>query len=95
MEDDLEGLEKEDDVDKEGGSRWTYENWGLPEPLLDLRCAAGWIPMRYESLRKHLSRHKNVYPPRYKKIRGGRRVRMLLVSEINRIRHQIIWGPGG
>ncbi len=51
--------------------------------------------MQYDSLRKFLSRHKHLFPARYRRTTGGRRIRLLSATEIKKIRSMVlIYGPG-
>ena len=60
------------------------------EVLYDLKCAYRLIPIQYEALRKFLSRHKSQFPARYRRSKGGGRIRLLYASEIRRIRAMVI-----
>ena len=64
------------------------------DPLFDLQLAAMLIPMRYNSLKKFLCRHKALFPARYRVAGDRRRRRLLCATEINKIRSIVIRGPG-
>lgn len=64
------------------------------EPLFDLKLAAELVPMRYESLRAHLSKNREVYLARYRYGTSHRKIRLLSATEIQRIRGQVLHGPG-
>jgi hypothetical protein len=57
------------------------------DPLYDMRMAAYLIPMRYETLKKCLGRHRELFPPLYRlQGRMHRRIRVLSGREIKLIR---------
>ena len=57
------------------------------DPLYDMRVAAYLVPMRYETLKKCLSRHRQLFPPLYRlQGRMHRRIRVLSATEIKTIR---------
>ena len=58
-----------------------------------LAVAAVLVPMAYSSLRKWLSRHREDFPARYRRIAGNRRQRLLTGNEIRRIRQTVIRSP--
>jgi hypothetical protein len=64
------------------------------EPLFDLDLASTLIPMRYNSLKTYLSKHKKQFPARYMLTYGHRRVRMLTATEVKAIRAAVLRGPG-
>jgi hypothetical protein len=64
------------------------------EPLFDLKLAAELVPMRYESLRAYLSKNRAAFPARYRFGTSHRRIRLLSATEIQRIRGQVLHGPG-
>ena len=70
------------------------DHYPLPvEPLYSLAVAAVLVPMAYSSLRKWLSRHREDFPARYRRIPGNRRQRLLTGNEIRRIRQTVIRSP--
>jgi hypothetical protein len=64
------------------------------EPLFDLDMSSSLIPMRYNSLKTYLSKHKEQFPPRYMLTYGHRRIRMLTATEVKSIRAAVLRGPG-
>lgn len=57
------------------------------EPLYDLKMAAYLIPMRLDTLKKCLGRHRSSFPPLYRlQGRMHRRIRVLSASEIKLVR---------
>jgi hypothetical protein len=63
------------------------------DPLFDLRLAAYLIPMRVDTLKKWLTRHKELFPPLYRlQGRMHRRIRLLSGREIRLIRSMALRG---
>ena len=60
------------------------------EPLYDLSVVALLLPMEPASLRKLLSRNKQIFPARYRRSTGRRRIRVLYGREIRRLRSMVI-----
>lgn len=66
----------------------------LIDALFYLDSAAMLIPMNLAALRKFLSRHKHMYPPRYGHYGPQRRrYRLLTGDEVRRIRATLVSGP--
>lgn len=64
----------------------SFETHGI-SPLFDMRLAAYLIPMRYDTLKKWLHRHRETFPPLYRlQGRMHRRIRLLSGNEIKLIR---------
>jgi hypothetical protein len=61
------------------------------EPLLDMPVAALLVPMNYNAFKAFVSRHKHLFPARYRLVgRGHRRVRQISASEIRLAREMVI-----
>jgi hypothetical protein len=70
------------------------ENGEKLEALFDLDMSSTLIPMRYNSLKTYLSKHRDQFPPRYMLTFGHRRIRLLTANEVRVIRTTLLRGPG-
>jgi len=61
------------------------------DPGFTLSTAAMVIPCSYRALQQHLSRHADEFPRRYRRQGSQRRQRILLASEVARIRGYMQW----
>lgn len=83
-------------------NHWTLPRYGLVirlvlamtlavEPLFPLRQAAALVPMTYRGLITWLSKHKDMFTARYKRVgEGSRQERLLSASEIKQIRALVV-----
>jgi hypothetical protein len=62
------------------------------EAGITMHQAARIIPMTLGGLKQHLSRHRDVFPARYRLDRVHRRHRILYSGELQRIRRDIFRG---
>ncbi len=54
--------------------------------VMDLVDAAKLIPMKQGTLRMWLSRHRDEFPPRYRRGRNRNKIRVLTEIEVDKIR---------